>query len=49
MRDKGGGAALYFGFWVWTRVLSAAVGAAAVGAAAEEEADPEALGGGDTL
>ena len=43
MRDKGGGDALYFGFWVWTRVLSAAAGAAA-----EEEADPEALGGGDT-
>ena len=47
-RDKGGGAGLNFGFWSWTTVRAATVNAAAVGAAAEEEADPEALGGGDT-
>ena len=48
-RGIGGGAGLNFGFWAWTAVGAAAVDAAAVGAAAEEEeADPEALGGGDT-
>ena len=45
----GGGGGLNFGFWAWAAVGAAAVDAAAVGAAAEEEeADPEALGGGDT-
>ena len=44
-----GEGSLNFGVVAWTAVGAATVDAAAVGAAAEEEeADPEALGGGDT-
>ena len=39
--NEGRGAGKHFGVWAW-------INAAAVGAAAEEEDDPEALGGGDT-
>ncbi len=46
--NEGGGAGKTFGLWAWTTRRAATVNAAAVGAAAEEEADPEALGGGDT-
>ena len=47
-RGEGECASLNFGVVAWTAVGAATVDAAAVGAAAEEEADPEALGGGDT-
>ena len=46
--NEGGGAGKTFGFRARTTRRAATVNATAVGAAAEEEADPEALGDGDT-